>query len=154
VSEVKLTKQDYWKLKKDDLIAILVEKKIPFDPDNMDRKAAIEALVHAEAEAGDLQGAVEIDTEGNVGKPKVKREYVDIVFHNQDGQPKYVFLGINGRFLYLPRECAVRMPAEFMEVVRNAYVDKPVQFEVNGKLVYRDVRTPRFVYEVLGKGVI
>lgn len=148
------TKQAYWKMKKDELISILIEKNIPFDPDKFDRKVAIDQLVEMDAAAGLLEEPVELNDEEVAGPPKIRREYVDIVFRNQDGEPKYVPLGLQGRFLYLPRECLCRIPAEFMEVVRHAVTDKIVQYEKDGKLHQRTVRVPRLVYEIVDRGVI
>lgn len=149
-----INKQELWKMKNDDMIALLVEHKIDFDPDHFSRKDAVDRLVEALAAAGDLEVAVEVDDEGNITPPIIKHEYVDIVFRNQDDQPKYVFLGHQGRFLYLPRECLCRIPSEFLDVVRHAHTEKVVQFEKDGKLHHRVVRTPRLVYEVIDKGVI
>jgi len=141
-------------MKKDELISILIEKNIPFDPDKFDRKVAIDQLVEMDAAAGLLEEPVELNDEEVAGPPKIRREYVDIVFRNQDGEPKYVPLGLQGRFLYLPRECLCRIPAEFMEVVRHAVTDKIVQYEKDGKLHQRTVRVPRLVYEIVDRGVI
>jgi hypothetical protein len=155
VSEEKLSKRDYWKLKKEDLIALLIEKEISFDPDNLDRKAAIEALVLKDAEAGILTQAVEINEEtGEAGPAKIRQAYIDIVFHNQEGQPKYVFLGLNGQFLYLPRECLCRIPAEYLEVIKNAAETQLIQQESDGKMTYKEVRVPRLSFEVLERGVL
>lgn len=147
-------KINYWKMKKDELIALCVEKQIPFDPDKPDRKAMIEQIVQADAEAGILAEAVAIDEDGEAGPVEVKREWVEIIFHNQDGFPKYVFLGLNGKFLYLPRECLCRIPAEFLEVAKHAVSKKIVQYDVDGRQTYREVRVPRLSYEVLDRGVL
>lgn len=152
--EEKFTKKDYWKMSNDELIAILVEKEIPFDPEKLNRKDAIDQLVIRDATDGDLTRPIEIDEDGETGEVKIRREFVDVIFHNQKGEPKYVFLGLNGRFLYLPRECLCRIPAEYLEVIKNSAFNRLVQFEKDGKLTYRTVRTPRISYEVVDRGVI
>lgn len=149
------TKSTYWKMKKDELVSVLVENGIEFDPDNMNRKEAIEKLVQKQAEAGELTEGVMIDEDGEASAVKPKKEWVEIIFHNQDGQPKYVFLGLNGQFLYLPRECPCRIPADFLEVVKSATYIKIVQTTTpDNKVSNREVRVPRLSYEVTDRGVI
>lgn len=148
------TRASYWNLKNEDLIKLLVERDIGFDPDNLDRKAAVEQLVRTDAEGGNLEEPVQVTDEGLAGPVKVKRKYVDIVFHNQEGFPKYVFLGYNGQTLYLPRECVCRIPEEFLDVVKHAVSKSLVQYTVDGQLVYKEVKIPRFSYEVLERGEI
>jgi hypothetical protein len=154
VSEDQLSRKDFWQMKKEELIDYLDKHDIPYDPDKFDRKSAIERLVQLEAESGDLKSPVELNEEGEAGAPNISNKYVDIVFHDQEGFPKYVFLGLNGRFLFLPRECVCRIPEEFMEVVQHAVSKTMVKTELKGRTTYREVKVPRLSYEVLERGVI
>jgi hypothetical protein len=153
VSEDKSSKADYWKMKKEDLMSLAMEKEVPFDPDKLDRKAVIDALIIKDAEAGLLTEGIEVSDEGS-GPVRIQREYVDIVFHNQEGHPKYQFLGLQGRCLYLPRECVCRIPIEFLDVVKEAVENKLIPHKVDDKLTYKEVKVPRISYEVIGRGVI
>jgi len=144
------TKSDYWRMKKEDLLAACAERDVPVDPDNLDRKTVIPMLIEADAKAGNLGEAVELDE-----KPKPVREYVDIIFNNQEGQPKYVFLGLNGRSLYLPREVVCRIPAEFMSVVKDAVSYKSVMTTTSdGKIKWQSIRVPQLSYQVIDKGTL
>ena len=139
-----ISKKDIWKTKVEDLQALATEKGISFDPENFDRRAVIESLL-----------ALDTDEPLNGSGDAPGREYGDIIFHNQDNQPKLVFLGHQGRSMWLPREVTCRIPAEFMESVKHAVQPKLVQAPTaDGKLSYRTVMVPRFSYEVVGHGRI
>lgn len=157
---------NYFQKSIDDLLKMADEKGIKNVPrhenGSTDHKFLARMLTQYDAEQGNLTEAVEIPddeeeeleaAEANTPKKKKGEGWVDVVFHNQDGQPKYVYLGLNGRSLYLPREVPVRIPVEFMNVVRSSVQTKIVQTIGSGnKRVSKSMRVPRFSYEVLKRG--
>ena len=149
-------KFNYWKITQEELVQKLIDRDIAFDPDNFQRREAIDQLVQWDAENGELEEPVEISDEGEAAPPKIKRKYTDVIFHNQEGFPKYVFLGLNGTFLYLPRECLCRIPSEYMAVVHDAVTHKIVQYKdpKTQGMAHTTVRVPRFSYQVVGQGEI
>jgi len=153
-----------WHISSDDLIKLANEKEIEIplsDGGRLNRKKLIGILTEAMVAAGETVDAVALDADGNAEeveivkntKTKPKGGWVDIVFHNQEGGTKTVFLGLNGRSLYLGREIPYRIPAEFMNVVRSAVQTKITQ-RVNDqrRVETTEVRVPRFSYEVLATG--
>ena len=151
-----------WHVPVDELTKIANAKgiEIPLnDAGRMNRKALIALLTEKMVADGEEIEATAVDEAGNaeavetVKKVPPKRGWTDIVFRNQDGQPKYVFLGLNGRSLYLPREVPVRIPSEFMNVVRSAVSTKIVQnVSALGKIEHTEIQVPRLSYEVLATG--
>lgn len=159
--------QNYWTMKSAELVDFAKSRGIEEIPTNengtLNRKELISILTQMDAHQGRLSEPVYRDEE--TGETTVVSEvaeedhdkkfypngWVDVVFHNQEGQPKYIFLGLNGKTLYLPREVPVRIPREFMGVVRNAVMTKIVQRERPDRrgVDYTEIRVPRFSYEVL-----
>jgi len=160
---------NYWIKSVDELTKLAEEKGIKekdlpkTESGTVDHKFLARMLTNIDAQEGDLTEAVIIDADDS-GKPaadvvkentkqKTGAGWIDIVFHNQDGSTKYVFLGLNGRSLILPREVPCRIPAEFLGVVKSAVQTKIVQTPGEGnKIVTKSVKVPRFSYEVLARG--
>lgn len=150
-------RKSLWTMKNEELLKLCIEYKIAHDPNNIRRKETIDAIVAHELSEGFIREAMECsDEEGDTLKPmappRKKIKYLDIIFHNQEGFPKYQFLGHNGRFLYLPREFPCRIPYEFIHVIKTSIATQIIQEKVGTKVKYRELKVPRMSYEILGQG--
>ena len=142
---------NYWKIPNEDLIKLCVLFGIEHDPENFNRKDIIPLIIEKHAEAGQLTGAVAHDDEGNEVDLKKEKDTFNIIFYNQDGQPKYVYLGHNGHSLYLPREVNLCLPKKFLGVIRDAVQIKvvPKQLPDGRTKGTTEMRVPRFSYQIL-----
>ena len=139
------TKGALWKTKDDELQALADEMEIPYDPADFDRRGVIDSIL-----ARNTDKSLSEDGANGEGSG---REYVDVVFHNQEGEQKLVHIGHHGRTFWLPREVVCRVPAEIMETVKNAVYEKLVQTSSgDGRVSHKTVKIPRFSYEVIGRG--
>lgn len=146
-----MPKVNYWKIKQEDLIGLCDLYQIPYDKDNFDRKEIIPQIVEKHAQAGKLTGAVAFDEEGNEVDITKEKETFDIIFNQQEGATKYVFLGHNGVALYLPREVRLRLPIKFKHVIDDSVQVKvlPAHDQEGRSKGTKVVRVPRFSYQIL-----
>lgn len=142
---------NFWKIKKEDLFGLCDLYSIPYEEENFDRKEIIPILTEKVALAGQLTGAVSLDAEGNEVDITKAKETFNIVFYQQEGAPKHVFLGVNGHFLYLPREVNLRLPMKFMSAIKDAVQQKVIPKQLpDGKTKgTTTMRVPRFSYQIL-----
>lgn len=154
--KIKYTRSDLYKLTNEELTRLLIEYEVPFDPDKFQRKPVVEDLMLAMIKSGDTVEPTQLTDESSSGKISIPgKEYIDVIFHNQEGQPKYQFLGHNGVALYLPREHTCRIPAVFEHVMRDAVYRKIVQVSgPEGKIINKEVKVPRISYEIVGRGTV
>ena len=149
------TKSDLWKLNAADLMNLCDINNVQYDPDNMNRKEAIANLIAMqEANNGLIDPAEKAaEPESKVPSHLKGKEYVDIVFHAQEGQTRYVTLGLNGNVIYAPREQLVRIPAEYMNVIRDAVTFKPrMETAPDGRILWKRVPVPTYSYEIVSRG--
>lgn len=150
-------KNSLWRMKNDGLIELCKKYEIGYDPDNLNRQEVINQIVAKEMEEGFLREAMESSTDegGNIKPitaPRKKQKYIDVIFHEQEGMSKVVFLGHNGDFLYLPREYVCRIPYKFLSVLKDSVEVQLIQEKVGTKIRYRELKIPRYSYEILGQG--
>jgi len=82
-------------------------------------------------------------------KPKEKK-FFRVLFHRQEGQTKYVYLGCNDSDVYLPRERPCKLPIEFLGVIRSAAVIRTEERRrPDGRVDRVEVRIPSLSYEIL-----
>lgn len=149
------TKSDLWKLTSADLMNLCDANDVQYDPDNMNRKEAISSLIAAQETNEGLIDPTEraMEPAENVPKHLKGKEYIDIVFHAQEGQTRYVVLGLNGQLIYAPRERLVRIPAEYMNVIRDAVTFKPrMETAQDGRILWKRIPVPTYSYEVVSRG--
>ena len=141
----KYTKGALWKTKDEELQALADEMEIPYDPADFDRRAVIDSILARDTEKPLFEDGADGTGQG--------RAYVDVVFHNQEGEPKLVYVGHHGRSFWLPREVVCRVPAEIMDTIKNAVREQLVQTTTgDGRVAHKMVKIPRFSYEVVGRG--
>jgi hypothetical protein len=150
-----MTKGKLWGMKQDALLELADEYKIKYDSKQVNRKEVIEQLMVALAKDGKMDEPVEVSEDGTDTTDIEKKEpWVIMKFHSKEGQPNYVFLGHNGRSLYLPREKLVKIPAYFLNVVHDAVEQRLEMKEMRGgRIRWGITKVPALSYEVIDRGV-
>jgi len=148
-----MNKKDLWGMKQPELLKMADEYKVKYDSEKINRKELIDSLLIQLAADGKLEEGVELSDSGSGPINTKGKKWILIRFHSQAGQPKYVYLGLGSRDLYLPREKVCKIPAEFMGVITNAVEERLEMTESHGgKIRYKVRKVPTLSYEVLERG--
>lgn len=145
-------KVNYWKKTKEELVEISKALGIEMNEEEpMNRKELIHQIVQRMAVLGKLTGAVAFDEDGNQITLESDKEFFNVLFHEQEGATKYVFLGVNGVSLYLPREVKMRLPIRFKAALDDAVSTRvvPAKDALGRMKGVKIQRVPRFSYQIL-----
>lgn len=133
-------KLQYWKLPTEELQRICTELNIPFDG-----KSRKEAIAKIQAARGEI---VEPKDEK---KGMRKEDFVVVIFHNKDEQDlPFVFVGLNGKSWYLPKEKEILIPKVLLGVINDAVETKFVQKKApDGRPYLEERKVHRFPYTIV-----
>lgn len=117
------------------------------------RGEMIKALMKWDMEQGEAEEMLEIDEEGEIvnSETKPEEETVKVTFHSKDEQDApYVFVGLNGKGFYLPKETEIVIPKVLLNVIDDAIEYRFEQFKDNqGRTKFRPKKIHRFPYTIL-----
>jgi len=145
---------NYWKLKDEDLRALVEERKLPyeFDEENFNRKAVIDILRISDVYLGQAKEALEQDEETDeITVTMKKKGYVKVRFHHtQANDVPYVFIGHNGKAFYVPKEEDIWIPKYLLtSVIKDAVETRSESKSVDGKMVQTAKLYQRFPYTLI-----
>ena len=152
MSEKEKTYKSYWNMPKAKLYEICAEREIYFE-EEPDQKGLIMALFDYDKENGTIDEVFEADESGELAEIKRKQdELITVIFHNKDEQDiPYVFVGLNGRSWYIPKDREVTIPKVLITSVINDAVEVKINPRKNreGKIVWEEKKVQRFPYSVV-----
>jgi hypothetical protein len=135
-----MAEKNYWKMTADELQAVCKETGVEFDMKN--RKETINKV---RAAKGELVGPDEPKGEFD------KKDFVVVQFHNKDEQDlPFVFISVNGKSWYVPKEKEVLIPRMLLNVINDAVEVKFVQKKApDGRPYYEERKVHRFPYTLV-----
>lgn len=150
--------RSYWNYKLEELETECLKREIHFE-EKPDQRTMVHALFDWDKENGSLEEAHMEDEDGKLAmkedlrKIDPERKMVKVIFHSKDEQDiPYVFIGLNGKAFYLPREKEIEVPRILLRVLDDAIETKFIPRTTgDGKIVYDERRVQRFPYSVLGE---
>jgi hypothetical protein len=114
----------------------------------------IQKLFDYDMERGVVDEVIEQDIDGKVQEPEVQKkvEALRVVFHNTNEQDlPYVFIGLNGRAFYIPKDREVMIPKELLQVINDSIEIRMKPFRKrDGSMGYSEQMIQRFPYTVKG----
>jgi len=143
--------KSFWNMKMEELERECLKREIHFE-EKPDQRAMVHALFDWDKENGELKEAMMEDEEGNVEEIKKSadedRQLVKVIFHSKDEQDiPYVFIGLNGKSFYFPRDIEITLPRMLLRVVDDAIETKFIPRKTSdGRIVYDERRVQRFPY--------
>ncbi|WLD56887.1 hypothetical protein NFC81_09100 [Salinispirillum sp. LH 10-3-1] len=125
------------------------EHGIEVDVDDENKGALVEQVLAAQTAKPNDTGKVTTKSSG--GKAATKSKKTKILIGEQEGEADYVFVGVNGRQYQIPRGKEVEVPAEVVQVLRDAVTEK---FETKtdpktGQKYSKPKMVPRFNFQVI-----
>jgi hypothetical protein len=146
------TYKSYWNTPKAKLLELCVEREICFE-EEPSQKEIILALFDHDKEHGTIEEVLEEDEDGVAEEVKRKREeLITVIFHNKDEQDiPYVFIGLNGRSWYIPKDKEVTIPKILITSIIKDAVEVRITPRKNrlGKIVWEEKKVQRFPYSVV-----
>lgn len=138
-------KINYWKLDNDALTAACKEAGVECDLKN--RKETINKLRAAKGELVETNAAGEETPQGQFNR----KDFVIVIFHNKDEQDlPFVYIGVNGKSWYIPKEQEVMIPKYLLNVINDAVEVKFIQKKApDGRPYLEEKRVHRFPYTVV-----
>ena len=121
-----------------------IEPVMGDDGQYINRSATVAKLKEWDKENGEAE-VVTQDVEKEPEGPKM----VKVVFHRQDGASgsQYVFIGCNGKDLYIPYDLEVEIPEEHLKVIDDAVEIVMVQQKhATGMMQQYEKRVHRYSY--------
>lgn len=124
------------------------------DGKSLNRSMTIDAIRLADGEvvAADAEAKVENPAVSEV-EAEPKEKTVRVIFHAQEGanNTPYVFIGVNGRSFYIPREVEYDLPEAALNVIKDAVeIVVEQRKDQSGAPYLVEKRVPRFAYSVVG----
>lgn len=139
-------KINYWTLTSEELEAEAQAAGVPFDGKN--RKETITRIRAAKGEV------VEMNEDGKEVASTSKKNFVVVIFHNRDEQDlPFVYVGLNGKSWYIPKDKEVMIPKFLLNVIDDAVETRLVQRKgPDGRPYYEERLVHRFPYTIVGQG--
>ena len=149
--------KSYWNLTRTELEAECEKREIFFKV-KPDQRAMVNELFDHDKEHGNLTEVIKEDEEGKIVEAvstiKQKREgLITVIFHNKDEQDApYVYVGLNGKSYYIPKDVEVTIPKDLISVVNDA-IETRITSKKNrdGKIIYEEKRIQRFPHTIVQK---
>jgi len=140
-----MAEKNYWKMTADELQVICKEVGVEFDMKN--RKDCINKIRAAKGEVVEANENGDDATKGQFDK----KDFVVVQFHNKDEQDlPFVFVSVNGRSWYIPKEKEVLIPRMLLNVINDAvevkFVTKKAQ---DGRPYLEERKVHRFPYTIV-----
>ena len=147
--------KSYWNTSKKELLE-LCEKKDIFFKNEPTQKEIVHKLFDWDKDNGGLEEPFEEDEDGAiVSEMERKREgLITVIFHNKSEQDMpYVFIGLNGKSYYIPKDREVTIPKILIESVIDNAVEVQITSKKNhlGKMIYTERKIQRFPYTIVQK---
>ena len=143
---------NYWTLAEAELVKIVKERDLAVDTSNINRKEIIAAIKKSDMLMGTAtEPLVEDDATGEIIDMPPELKLRRIRFHNtREDDLNYVFVGLNGRSFYLPREKDINIPQVLLDsCIKDAIETHLDPFRQDGKIVFRKKLVQRFPYTLL-----
>jgi len=142
------TRTDFQKMSDAQLMALIAEFGLTIE--NKTRKAMITAL-REHLLKDRLDEAKEINEDGDLEPINQDKDMVKVIFHARNEQDlPYIFLGLNGKSYYIPRDKPVRIPKELIKGVVERSVEYHMEPIKEGEQIrYRIKKVHRFPYTIL-----
>lgn len=151
-----MSKKNYWNMKDVELKDLVINLNMEIDTEDWNRKEAIEALKLKDMATGeatevlvqDETGVTEAVVDPNAGKIQV----VKVRFHStRESEAPYIFLGLNGKSYYVPREQDIYIPKELLDsCIKDAVEEHLIpERRTDGKINYITKKVQRFPYTEL-----
>ena len=144
--------KSYWNAPKKELLSLCSVREICFEEEPHQRDIIL-ALFDHDKEHGTIDEVFEEDESGKLADIKRKQdELITVIFHNKDEQDiPYVFIGLNGRAWYIPKDREVTIPKILVTSVIKDAVEVKISPRKNrlGKIVWEEKRVQRFPYSIV-----
>ena len=146
--------KSYWNTPKKVLLELCVKREMCFEEEPTQREIVL-ALFDWDKENGTLSEVIEEDEDGKVLSDidKKREELITVIFHNKDEQDTpYVYIGLNGKSYYIPKDQECTIPKVLMGVIDDA-IETRIYSKKNrdGKMVHEEKRINRFPYTIVNK---